>query len=147
MPIPGTHSVFAFPWLLPLTQIALCIVVVWPLRATLTYEIKDSVQAYRPQKALPRKPPEDNEPHIVVFDLSPQERRSLEALERREWVPMVMNLPSGLLQVPYAALKTPKQEWVPRGMDFKTWRVISWPLIGILFWWSAGRGRRGINYS
>jgi hypothetical protein len=22
----------------------------------------------------------------------------------------------------------------------QTWRVISWPLIGILFWWAAGRG-------
>ena len=25
-------------------------------------------------------------------------------------------------------------------MDFRIWRAISWPLIGILFWWIAGRG-------
>jgi hypothetical protein len=53
---------------------------------------------------------------------------------------MMLNLPSLLVQLPYVILNPAKEEWVPRGMDFKTWRVISWPLLGILFWWSAGRG-------
>jgi len=37
-------------------------------------------------------------------------------------------------------LNPSKEEWVPLGMDVITWRAISWPLLGILFWWSAGRG-------
>jgi hypothetical protein len=52
---------------------------------------------------------------------------------------MSLNVPSGLVQLPYVTLNPDKQEWIPRELDFKTWRVISWPLIGILFWWSAGR--------
>lgn len=52
----------------------------------------------------------------------------------------VLNLPSGLIQLPYVILNPAKEEWVPLGMDLMTWRAISWPLLGILFWWSAGRG-------
>jgi hypothetical protein len=132
------RSPFAFRWLLPVMQLALCVVAIWPLRALFIREIKDSIRAYRPLKTPPPKPLESQQFSNWVID--PQELRTFQSLERREWMPMMLNLPSGLVQVPYAILNPAKQEWVPRGMVFKTWRVISWPLIGILFWWSAGRG-------
>ncbi len=132
------HSTFAFRWLLPLIQLVLCVVAIWPLRALFIQEIKASIRAYRPLKTPPPKPLENQQFPNLVIDA--QELRTFQALERREWMPMMLNLPSGLVQVPYAILSPAKQEWVPRGMVFKTWRVISWPLIGILFWWSVGRG-------
>jgi len=49
-----------------------------------------------------------------------------------------------LVQLPYVILNPTKQEWIPRGMNFRTWRAISWPLLGILFWWIAGRGMEAL---
>lgn len=139
MSMVQARPTLAFRWLLPIAQLVLCIVALWPLRVVIIQEIRGSIRAYRPLKAPPPNPPENQQFPIVVID--PQElRTSFEALERREWMPMMLNLPAGLVQLPYAILNPAKQEWIPRGMEFKTWRVISWPLIGILFWWSAGRG-------
>jgi hypothetical protein len=70
----------------------------------------------------------------------PQQLRTLQALESREWVPLMLNLPSGFVQLPYAAVNPSREDWRPRGINLRTWRVISWPLLGILFWWCAGRG-------
>jgi len=70
----------------------------------------------------------------------PQELRALRALESHEWVPLMLNLPSGLVQWPYAILNPGSEEWRPRGINLRTWRAMSWPIIGILFWWCAGRG-------
>jgi hypothetical protein len=61
-------------------------------------------------------------------------------LERRKCIPSVMNLPAGLVQLPYVILSQSKEEWVPVGFDLMTWRALTWPLAGLLFWWSAGRG-------
>ena len=132
------RSTFAFRWLLPVMQLVLCAFAIWPLRALFIQEIKDSIRAYRPLKTPPPKPVDN--PQFTNLIINPQELRAFQALETREWMPMMLNLPAGLIQVPYAILNPAKQEWVPRGMVFKTWRVISWPLIGILFWWSVGRG-------
>ena len=62
----------------------------------------------------------------------------------RQWVPITLNLPCGLVQLPYMILSPSKQEWIPRGINVKTWRVISWLLAGFLFWWIAGRGIEGL---
>jgi hypothetical protein len=131
----------AFRWVLPITQLVLCVVVLWPLRGAIIQQVTHSIYVNRAVKTPQPEPSENQELRIVVIDpLTPQQRQMLDVLERREWVPMLLNLPSLLVQLPYVILNPAKQEWVPRGMDFKTWRVISWPLVGILFWWSAGRG-------
>jgi hypothetical protein len=131
----------AFRWVLPITQLVLCVVVLWPLRATLVQQVKHSIHAYQPLKTPSPKPSENQQFHILLLDpMNPQQRWALEASEKREWMPMILNLPSGLVQFPYVVLNPAKQDWIPREMDFKTWRAISWPLVGILFWWSAGRG-------
>ena len=133
----------AFRWLLPITQLVVSVVVLWPLHMILIQQVRLSIRAYRHQPTPLSHLPEDQQFRILEVPLSPQEQLELErfeSLEKREWVPIMLNLPSGLVQLPYAILNPTKQEWMPRGMDFKTWRVISWPLIGILFWWSVGRG-------
>jgi hypothetical protein len=131
----------ALRWVLPIAQLVLCVVVVWPLRGALVQQVRHSLRAYRSGKTQPPELLKDQQFGIVALDpLTPQQRRSLEVSEIREWVPMMLNLPSFLVQLPYAILSPAKQEWVPRGMELMMWRVISWPLVGILFWWSAGRG-------
>ena len=129
----------AFRWVLPIAQLVFCVVVLWPLRGTLVQQVRHSLRAYTSGKTP--EFPKDQQFGIVALDpLTPQQRRSLEVSEIREWVPMMLNLPSFLVQLPYAILSPAKREWVPRGMELTTWRVICWPLVGILFWWSAGRG-------
>ena len=52
----------------------------------------------------------------------------------------MLDMPVLLVQVPYLIHNPSKTEWVPNGMDVKMWRAISWPFIGLIFWWIAGRG-------
>jgi hypothetical protein len=133
----------AFRWLLPITQLVLSMVVRWPLHTILIQQVRLSIREYRHQQTPLPHLAEGQQFRILEVPLSPQEqmeRETFQSLEKREWVPTMLNLPAGLMQLPYAILNPSKQEWMPTGMDFKTWRVISWPLIGILFWWSGGRG-------
>jgi hypothetical protein len=142
------HPTFAFRWLLPITQLLLCVVALWPLRTILIQQLSGSIRAYRPQTG-PKAGPLEN--HLIFVDpLSPEQERMFEKkqamlnLETRQWIPQALNLPCGLVQLPYVILNPAKQEWIPRGMDFKTWRVVCWPLAGVLFWWIAGRGIEGL---
>jgi len=136
---------FAFRWLLPSTQLLLCSVALWPLRPLLIQQVRDSIHAYRVRTNPPLSLPEKQQQ--LVVPLSPREQLDFETFERlqgREWIPQTLNLPCMLVQLPYVILNQSKQEWVPRHLNFRTWRVISWPLLGILFWWIAGRGIEGL---
>jgi len=149
--IQERHAV-PFRWVLPISQIVLCAVALWPLRASLAEQVRHSMEAYRNVGTAPKPVETAPEPFenqqfpilIITNPLTPEEQNAVGMLEEREWAPMLLNLPLLLVQLPYVILNPAKQEWVPRGMDFKTWRVISWPLLGILFWWSAGRGMEAL---
>ena len=141
--MPKTQSYFAFRWLLPIVQIIVCLTVLWPWRATLLHQIGSSVHAYRAlESSLPQATHGDTAGALVSVYVyaDPEESRKTQALERNEWVPLMLNLPSGLVQLPYVILNPSREDWSPSGINLRTWRVISWPIIGILFWWSAGRG-------
>ena len=135
------HRALPFRWILPSTQLVLCVVVLWPLRSSLIHEVRESVRASRSMKSSPPETAENQQFIILISKpLTQQERHEIEIFERRKWAPMLLNLPSGLVQLPYVILNPAKQEWVPKQFDLMTWRVLVWPLIGILFWWGAGRG-------
>jgi hypothetical protein len=139
------RSILAFRWLLPITQLLLSLVVLWPLRAMLMQSVRESIRAYRPQEHPRSNLPESQQ--ILVVPLHPEQELLFEPAMlnfQRRWIPQVLNLPCGLVQLPYVILNPAKQEWIPRGMDFMTWRLISWPLAGVLFWWMAGRGIEGL---
>jgi hypothetical protein len=119
-----------FRWLLPITQLVICVVALWPVRSLLVLHVKLSNHAYP-----------------IVVPPSPElgkEVTAFERLEGRTWLAIVLNLPCGLVQLPYVILNPKKQEWIPRDMDIQTWRVISWPIEGCLFWWIVGRGLEGL---
>ena len=139
------HRTFAFRWWLPITELVLCVAVLWPVLPALKGQVRESIHAYRAKRnPLPDVP--ENQRLIVPF--STQEQLDFETRERlkaREWIPQMLNLPSGLVQLlPYVILNPTKHEWIPRGMTFRLWRAISWPVVGILFWWIAGRGIEGL---
>ncbi len=89
----------AFRWLLPITQLVVSVVVLWPLHMILIQQVRLSIRAYRHQPTPLSHLPEDQQFRILEVPLSPQEQLELErfeSLEKREWVPIMLNLPSGL---------------------------------------------------
>lgn len=140
--MPQSQSSFPLRWLLPAVQLILCLTALWPWRATLINQIGRSLGAYGVSNpSLPTAVQADGGASVSAYMYAdPQQLRTLQALESHEWVPLMLNLPSGLVQLPYATLSPAKEDWRPRGINLRTWRVLSWPIIGILFWWCAGRG-------
>jgi hypothetical protein len=133
------HNVLALRWILPIAQLVLSIALLWPVRHELTQQVKDASRYSRLTKT--RAPTVSEVIAISIPErFTPQERAELASFERRKWMPAVLNLPSGLIQLPYIALNASKEEWVPVGLDLMTWRAITWPLLGIIFWWRVGRG-------
>jgi len=141
--MPKSQASFALRWLLPIVQLILCVTALWPWRVTLIHQIGRSLGAYRastPSLAKASQADGAGASVSAYMYADPQELRTQQALESHEWVPLMLNLPSGLVQLPYVILNPAKEDWRPRGINLRTWRVISWPIIGILFWWCAGRG-------
>jgi hypothetical protein len=147
-----------FRWILPVAQILLSVAMFWPLRHDLAWQIQSSINEYRGRPARARGPvlafdardlrshdlPSQNfafavDPHVVLPNLSSADWDP-DTSSWRYCTPLMLNLPAGLLSVPYAAANPDKMEWTPKGMNFHYWRVISWPFVGLLFWWFAGRG-------
>jgi hypothetical protein len=131
---------------LPIAQLLLAVALLWTVRRELIQQAKDAMSFRRAVEN--RKPIPDVEFSVIIAERPTAEletelstfERGFRNFERRKWIPSVMNLPVGLIQLPYVILSQSKEEWVPVGFDLMTWRAISWPLIGLLFWWSAGRG-------
>jgi len=86
---------------------------------------------------------------IVLPELTPERQRQLDAAKetamRRMRVPVILNFPVVVAQVPY--LLVTRREWLPQGMLIEAWRALSWPLVGVLFWWLAGRGIDALSAS
>jgi hypothetical protein len=77
---------------------------------------------------------------LIPFDLSdPEVRRRIKRAEVRQWAAATLNLPGGLPDLLYAMVSPAHSEWTPKGMFMWSWRELSWPIIGIFFWWLAGR--------
>lgn len=130
---------FALRWVLPIGQLLVCLVALWPVRHEITHQVKDS---FRFSRITRTRRPTVGEVFAVVIPerVTPEEKFEANNFEKRKWIPSVLNLPVMMVQLPYAILNSSKDEWVPTGMDVITWRAISWPLFGLIFWWSAGRG-------
>lgn len=139
-----SQTSFALRWLLPIIQLILCVTALWPWRVMLVHQIGRALGAYEaPTLSSPAVAQGDVAAGATVsayMYADQQQLRTQQALESHEWVPLMLNLPSGLVQLPYAILNPTREDWRPQGVNLRTWRVISWPIIGILFWWCAGRG-------
>ncbi len=52
---------------------------------------------------------------------------------------VALDIPGGLIQLPYSMNTPTKREWSPKGMNDLLWRAVTWPFLCIPFWWIAGR--------
>jgi len=129
-PSPG----FPFRWFLPMIQLLACIILLQPYWSSLRVEVSHLIvdfqqslfggQTVRPAPAMILN---------VVPDTAP------EPIDPRLTLPAALNLPVGCAQLPITFLSG-QTEWVPEGMLVHEWRALSWPFVGMFFWWLAGRG-------
>lgn len=113
---------------LPIAQLVTCAVLLWPWRGFLLVQMREVGHHHWPTKFT--------EPayrlQAAVVPETPQRARA-EALDRlRVSAPALINLPCGFL-----GLATPAS--VPEGMWPEFWRSLTWPVVGIFFWWLVGR--------
>lgn len=128
----------AFRWILPVAELILSFAFMWPGRHEVLGEARDAIKL-----AWTRESPGPNlDDHflLVIPEGIAASELQFENIERRTWIPQVLNLPSGFVQLPYVIFSSSKDEWVPPGFELMTWRAVTWPLLGVIFWWSAGRG-------
>lgn len=125
------RSIFPFRRLLPIGQLVLCALLLWPARSAIGRELgfrfgADPVPVqftFGGYRLL-------SSPFMPLTD---EERNSMDTV----WA---LNLPAILVDLPYAIFSADHEEWRPRGMNFEVWRSISWPLLCLPLWWIAGRG-------
>lgn len=136
------RSSFPFRWVLPYAQLFVCIAVLWPERGFLLFEVSQN-----PFSGLIVKIGLTANPvlsYLFVPRAAPDEEQRAAVLARqweiRKTVPVALNLPAFLVQLPYIILNPEKREWAPRGISFEVWRALSLPISGMFFWWFAGRG-------
>jgi len=129
------RSVFPFRRVLPIGQLVLCVLLLWPARAKITREY-ESALGITPAP-LVYSIGDFYLPWHPGMPLAETERNSTE-------IASALNLPGGLVQLPYPIFSPEHQEWRPHEMNFEVWRATTWPLLCIPFWWIAGRGLEAI---
>lgn len=140
-PRPG----FPFRLFLPMVQLLVCIAILWPYGPGLRRQMWHSIQRLAPDLLGGDQTAPASQIIINVTPPSSQPKPELNPFEMRLTAPAALNLPAGLVQVPFVALTPDKTEWVPSGMWFREWRAVSWPFAGIVFWWLAGRGLEALS--
>jgi len=128
-----------FRWILPVAQLLICATSLWPVRAYVIAELKGhSVVSFHVKKLDAVS--SDQIIHALNWTPSPEQQRAIRKREARLTIPDALNVPVTFLELPFAVFSPSHREWTPRGMDFRVWRAISYPLVGLIFWWIAGRG-------
>jgi hypothetical protein len=133
-------------WTLPIFQLSVCLLALWPMRGFLIFEVLRSIESHTPAKAT------SESGTITEIVLAPMTKGQQEAADKaakvdflRMRVPVVLNFPVVLAQLPYIVASPNKREWTPGGMLPEEWRAMTWPFAGILFWWCAGRGMEALQ--
>ena len=135
-------------WVLPVANLLVCLVALWPARGHFLSGLMLGRLLRAPAQ---QKTGRVSEPQRVIDlpDLNPESQREADAVYERAVrhmrVPVVLNFPVAVAQVPY--LLVTKREWVPEGVLLESWRALTWPLVGMLFWWLAGRGIEALSAS
>lgn len=120
--------------ILPLAQLLVCIAALWPARGRVLSDLMLTARLH----LVPSRTGEN------LPDVFPEHGLYKGAGGIGLLVPIVINSPVVLVQMPYILLNPDKMEWVPEGMSTDVWRALSWPVIGMAFWWSASRGLRAL---
>ncbi|HKF21842.1 MAG TPA: hypothetical protein VKE93_09745 [Candidatus Angelobacter sp.] len=123
---PQYRKGFSFRLALPLGQLVLCAVILLPIRGYIFYELGLTRLA---EPALP-------------FQFGSSLLRPFVEWSQHNGLDSVaaLNLPAGLVQLPYDIFSRKHVEFTPGAVSFRVWRAVTWPVLGTVFWWSAGRG-------
>ncbi len=134
---------FPFRLILPMVQLIACLAVLWPYWPSLRAELWRDIHAFE-QSLLNGG---EAQPAEVVIDVTPPATppAGTNDYAMRMAAPAALNLPAGLIQLPYMLANPARTEWVPEGMWYREWRAISWPFLGLVFWWMAGRGLEALS--
>jgi len=128
---------FAFSLLLPVIQLLVCIVVLRPYWFSLREHVRYHVQQF--ERVLSRNDQSNTQSPTmtnVVIGFEPEP----ESFDFRLATPAALNLPVGFVQLPIAFASNNGAEWAPGDMTLGEWRALTWPFLGLVFWWIAGRG-------
>ncbi len=115
-----------FRWILPAVQLAICISLLWPLRGLLLFQLQSSAHAARAKTQEP------------TYDIQLPPAGQARAVPDMSWIELRVQIPA-LLNFPCFLLGLARRTMVPTGIFAEFWRAITWPLIGAVFWWLAGR--------
>lgn len=133
-------------WTLPIFQLSVCLLALWPMHHFLIFEMSRAIESHSSAPAtgeseritLIAPPPMTQEPRQAA-----DKAARIDFLRMR--VPVLLNFPVVVAELPYIIASPDKREWTPREMLPEEWRAFSWPFAGILFWWCAGRGMEALQ--
>ncbi len=131
---------FPFRWLLPLAQLTFCVAIMW----TVWHYLGGRAWRHVKTDAKTVEAPAEQINLNITLPFTPEQQHQIDLAQARFDLPASLNLPAGFLQIPYAAYSSEKTEWIPKNIDplisyFPIWRSLTWPFLGIVFWWMVGR--------
>jgi len=135
-------------WVLPVAELLVCLVALWPARGHFLVGLMLAKLLRAPTQ---QGTGQVSEPQYVIDlpELTPERQQEVDARYEKELrrmrVPVVLNFPVAVAQVPFSLVT--KREWVPQGILKESWRALIWPLVGIVFWWLTGRGIEALSAS
>jgi len=117
-----------FRWVFPISELILSAVLLWPWRGFLILQMRAVAHAHWPTRV--EQPVLRLNPELVPE--TPRQRRAETLSMMRVSAPALLNMPCGFLGLA-------RSKSAPNGMLPELWRSISWPFVGTIFWWIAGR--------
>ena len=144
--VPVNPRSLPMRWALPIFELSLCLLALWPIGGFLIFELSRSVESYSSNKPVSASEPVAR---IVIPPMTREQQQAADKAEARAFVrmrvPVLLNFPVILAELPYVIASPDKREWTPRGMLIEEWRALAWPFAGIFFWWCAGRGMEALQ--
>jgi hypothetical protein len=133
-------------WTLPIFQLSVCLLALWPMRGFLIFELSRSIESHTPAKATSES---ETVTEIAPPPMTKEQQQAADKAAKIDFlrmrVPVLVNFPILLAELPYILASPDKREWAPRGMLPEEWRALTWPFAGISFWWCAGRGMEALQ--
>jgi hypothetical protein len=137
--VPGMPAakqrLFALRWFLPVAQLFLCMFVLLPELPFLGFQIQSAATAYWPYHTSEANTPPAPVMRVVdpaIVPIVP----NVKLQEARIALPALINLPGFFIGA---------SAWTPRGILPSYWRAMIFPLVGMIFWFVAGRGLEGLR--
>lgn len=158
--------------ILPLFQFIICVAVLISLRGAILSAINDSITSAQRRAGQPQvlsQPPAstaqspadsghqapNREPIFTIISrpMTREEEHRQEIQDALTAIPAALNFPVFMVETPLSFFSSPRTRGAMTMNDLRLWRALTFPVVGLLFWWIAGRAiealcsmRRGIIF-